>query len=226
MKEVNEDLTMDTIDVPEPEIEIEGDEPEDVVPEAKLSEQDMVAWAQDWATKQGFVKPEPTIPAITADPRIAQRDKLLLEASESYEPAERAAKFQAAMALSHNLAVEQAKNELRAEIMPTLGQTYLPTVVNSLSTDPLEQKFITSQLSGYDSQTIRGVVDDPKTKELLLRASRDYAAEQRANRLTNESTQSERVTLSNEDRMEIAQFERDTGIKVTADMIKEAKKYS
>lgn len=202
------------------ETPVDGETPAAPAPTAP-TEAEMQAYAEKWAKDQGWAPPQPVQQPTGGDPRIAERDRLIAEAPELYGAAQAEA-FSKAFRLTQEI----ARDEAMAQMMPLMNPMLERNALHGIELDAKGMEYINTNLGNLTPAQRQAVMSDPKTRDLFVRAAKDYSRENTPAKMTNIGAHSEPFTLSRDEQSDIAQFEKETGIKVTPDMIRDARKYS
>lgn len=163
-------------------------------------------------TQQPYVDP-PYAQQYDVDPRLAQ----IVELSYT-NPA-------MAEALRLQIAEERATQRVMEQIGPTINPIREREAIQNSGLSSHGQQYLSETFAQMPGIDVAALMDNPLTRDVLTRAARQYENERSSRSAPRyESAASEAPTLSAEDWRAIRDFERMTGDRVDADVVRAAKR--
>lgn len=147
------------------------------------------------------------------DPRLAQ----IVELSYTNP--------QMAEALRLQIAEERAEARVMERIGPTLAPIAQREAIQNSGLSEHGQQYLSETFAQMPGVDVQALMQNPLTRDVLTRAARQFESERSARSAPRyESASSEAPTLSAEDWRAIRDFERMTGDRVEADVVRNARK--
>jgi hypothetical protein len=210
---------VELVEAPEQEVELEAPVAVETTPVAPAEPTD--EQMQAWANQRGYSRQEAPVQTTTADPRMAQLEELDAAADEA-QSAFDIPKASQLRAKARNMAMEIAADNASKSMMAQLAPLLAPVATNHFANEMSQG--LPDGSARYIKEMLPKInMNDPASVQMAKDAAAFRATSQTA-KLTNETSYSERpITLSQEEREEIAQLEKVEGRKFTAAEIRAAR---